>query len=49
MAELDAERAAKRWTDAEKAIFMERFLAHPKEFHKIASFLPGRTAGEEAG
>ena len=27
------------WTDVEKCIFLDRFLQHPKDFKKIASFL----------
>jgi hypothetical protein len=31
------------WTDLEKAIFVDKFLQYPKNFHKIASFLANRT------
>ena len=31
------------WTDMEKAIFVDKFLQYPKNFHRIASFLPNRT------
>jgi hypothetical protein len=31
------------WTDLEKAIFVDKFLQYPKNFHKISSFLSNRT------
>lgn len=31
------------WTDMEKCIFLDRFLQHPKDFKKIASFLRNKT------
>ena len=31
------------WTDEEKKIFIEKYCAHPKEFNKIASYLPDKT------
>lgn len=31
------------WTDMEKCIFFDRFLHHPKDFRKIASFLRNKT------
>jgi len=31
------------WTDVEKCIFLDRFLQHPKDFRKIASFLKNKT------
>eukprot|EP01038_Epipyxis_sp_PR26KG_P007980 gene7980-10821_t len=31
------------WSDMEKAIFVDKFLQYPKNFHKIASFLSNRT------
>jgi hypothetical protein len=31
------------WTDTEKCIFLDRFLQHPKDFRKIASFLRNKT------
>lgn len=31
------------WTDMEKCIFLDRFLHHPKDFRKIASFLRNKT------
>lgn len=35
-----------KWTDEEKQIFRERFLATPKNFPSIASFLEGKTVAE---
>ncbi|KAL7552418.1 hypothetical protein ACHAWF_015659 [Thalassiosira exigua] len=31
------------WSDMEKCIFLDRFLHHPKDFRKIASFLRNKT------
>jgi len=31
------------WTDTEKCIFLDRFMQHPKDFRKIASFLRNKT------
>ncbi|EED92588.1 MYB DNA binding protein/ transcription factor-like protein, partial [Thalassiosira pseudonana CCMP1335] len=31
------------WSDMEKCIFLDRFLHHPKDFRKIASFLKNKT------
>jgi len=31
------------WTDMEKAIFLDRWLQHPKDFKKIASYLRNKT------
>mmetsp|Transcript_13346 Transcript_13346/g.19641 ORF Transcript_13346/g.19641 Transcript_13346/m.19641 type:complete len:1500 (+) Transcript_13346:116-4615(+) len=31
------------WTDMEKCIFLDRFLQHPKDFRKIASFLRNKS------
>ena len=31
------------WSDMEKCIFFDRFLQHPKDFRKIASFLKNKT------
>jgi len=31
------------WTDIEKCIFLDRFLQHPKDFRKIASFLRNKS------
>jgi len=31
------------WTDMEKCIFLDRFMHHPKDFRKIASFLRNKT------
>lgn len=31
------------WSDVEKCIFVDKFLQFPKNFHRIASFLPNRT------
>jgi hypothetical protein len=34
------------WSDMEKCIFLDRFLHHPKDFRKIASFLKNKTTKE---
>lgn len=31
------------WSDIEKAIFIDKFLQYPKNFHKISTFLKNRT------
>jgi nuclear receptor co-repressor 1 len=31
------------WTDMEKCIFLDRFMQHPKDFRKIASFLRNKS------
>ena len=31
------------WSDVEKCIFLDRFMQHPKDFRKIASFLRNKT------
>lgn len=45
-AEERAFKARNPWTDAEKRIFERRFLKHPKQFRKIASFLPNKNVNE---
>ena len=37
------QRLINPWTDVEKCIFFDRFLQHPKDFRKIASFLKNKT------
>lgn len=37
------QRLVNPWTDMEKCIFFDRFLQHPKDFRKIASFLKNKT------
>lgn len=32
------------WTDIEKCVFVDKFVQFPKNFHRIASFLPNRTS-----
>jgi nuclear receptor co-repressor 1 len=34
------------WTDAEKEIFKEKFLLHPKNFGQIAQFLERKTVSD---
>ena len=34
------------WTDMEKCIFLDRFMQHPKDFRKIASFLRNKTTSD---
>jgi len=36
-------RVTNVWSDMEKCIFFDRFLQHPKDFRKIASFLRNKT------
>eukprot|EP00967_Tisochrysis_lutea_P115717 scaffold185599_cov19-Tisochrysis_lutea.AAC.1 len=44
---LEARQQSKQWSEAERKVFMDLFLQHPKEFRTIASALPGnRTAGD---
>jgi Myb-like DNA-binding domain len=35
-----------RWTDDEKETYMQKYGEYPKQFSVIASFLPGKTAGQ---
>jgi len=37
------DKLANVWTDTEKCIFLDRFMQHPKDFRKIASFLRNKT------
>lgn len=37
-------KATNPWSDAEKLIFMEKFMHYPKDFARIASFLPHKNA-----
>jgi hypothetical protein len=37
------QRQVNPWSDIEKCIFLDRFLQHPKEFKKIASFLKNKS------
>ncbi|KAL9189720.1 hypothetical protein ACHAXT_009395 [Thalassiosira profunda] len=37
--EMEERRHVNPWSDMEKCIFLDRFLHHPKDFRKIASFL----------
>jgi hypothetical protein len=34
------------WSDAEKLVFLDRFMQHPKDFGKLATYLPAKTAAE---
>lgn len=43
---LQEEEVTRPWSDTERRIFMDKFLLHPKDFRKIATFLEGRTTGE---
>lgn len=43
LAEAEKHRITSVWTDMEKCIFLDRFLQHPKDFRKIASFLRNKT------
>ncbi|CAN0556249.1 unnamed protein product, partial [Ectocarpus sp. 12 AP-2014] len=43
-AAVEAERKLSNlWTDVEKCIFLDKFLHHPKNFMRIASFLPRKS------
>lgn len=42
MRELAEDRRGLDWSDAEKRIFMDKFLQHPKDFAAIAAYLPHR-------
>ena len=43
-AAVEAERKRSNlWTDVEKCIFLDKFLHHPKNFSRIASFLPRKS------
>jgi hypothetical protein len=45
----DEDRLAKLnnpWTEAEKAIFVAKYLKHPKNFRKIASSLPNKSVAD---
>lgn len=35
-----------RWTDEEREIYLQKYGVYPKQFGTIASFLPGKTAGQ---
>ena len=44
--ELEREERTLMWDKEEKDIFLEKFMQHPKDFRKIASFLPHRTTAD---
>lgn len=39
----EEQRITNVWSDMEKCIFLDRFLQHPKDFRKIASFLRNKS------
>ena len=41
--EAKEQRHTNPWSDIEKCIFLDRFLQHPKDFRKIASFLKNKS------
>jgi hypothetical protein len=43
LADEEERRHINIWTDMEKCIFLDRFLHHPKDFRKIATFLRNKT------
>ena len=43
LADEEERRHASIWSDMEKCIFLDRFLHHPKDFRKIASFLRNKS------
>ncbi|MEW5297325.1 MAG: hypothetical protein WDW36_000541 [Sanguina aurantia] len=45
-AEMEQEKFVRPWSQEESAVFCDRFLEYPKDFRAIASFLPGRSAGQ---
>lgn len=46
LSEEEERRDINIWSDMEKCIFLDRFLHHPKDFRKIASFLKHKTTKE---
>ena len=45
--QLEARQQSERWSEAERKVFMDLFLQHPKEFRTISSALPGnRSQGD---
>ena len=42
LADDEERRHVNMWSDMEKCIFLDRFLHHPKDFRKIASFLKNK-------
>ena len=45
-AELEREERTLMWDSKEKDIFLEKFMQYPKDFRKIATFLPHRTTAD---
>ena len=45
-AELEREERTLMWDKEEKDIFLEKFMQYPKDFRKIATFLPHRTTAD---
>lgn len=43
MEEAEEQRTTNIWSDMEKCIFLDRFMQHPKDFKKIASFLRNKS------
>ena len=43
LSEEEERRHVNIWSDMEKCIFLDRFLHHPKDFRKIASFLKNKS------
>eukprot|EP00824_Muranothrix_gubernata_P016419 TRINITY_DN3399_c0_g1_i2.p1 TRINITY_DN3399_c0_g1~~TRINITY_DN3399_c0_g1_i2.p1 ORF type:complete len:944 (+),score=202.18 TRINITY_DN3399_c0_g1_i2:70-2901(+) len=43
MAEERARKMRNPWTEEEKSMFQEKFLVHPKNFRRIANYLPNKT------
>jgi hypothetical protein len=41
-------KLANPWTEEEKRVFEVKFVRHPKNFRKIASFLPNKTCDAAA-
>ena len=46
MAQERERKAMHVWSEEEKKIFVEKYLMFPKNFRKIASFMPGKTTAD---
>ena len=46
VADLQADRDLRPWTQEERDIFIEKYMEFPKQFRQIASFLEHRTTGD---
>jgi hypothetical protein len=46
MAEYKRRRVMSVWSDAEKKLFKEQFVCHPKDFDAIAGALPNKVSSK---